>query len=278
MKDLVRVMTGCAESLTDNLGRAAATLARRHSGKPLNRVATRAQDEDARGAVFVGRSRFGFRKTFTSVDVLSVPLKDASGNLVGVAFPSKRRDVEDVTAWARADYPLGNRRFSVGKPVSGTDSETGRPFIHFDTKRAPWDEEEGGRAPAIFFAHFFGGKAQVMVKGKRLSIDPGTFGEILAENKDFVRRVNENRGGSSVALLCRLGSGAEEVAEALWRSGLDTKVHAFKPNVGLRLHHLEGGKTVAETVAAPTNRAERKSLEDSIVSYEPPRPFGNESG
>ncbi len=202
--------------LDNAVGNAARAVAGRltATGTQLRGAAVRLEHADAEGAVPFRRSdtqpaaprlvggdlRSGQFVRFRADDVVSVPLIDSQGKVIGVSFPSRRGDVSSKKRWARAKLRSSDQ---VHYAFWRENPEAKQPKWTFGRRRtAPWADTD----PVYAHAHADSRTFHVSVKtgrwgSKPVQIDGPTYAKLLAANKHLAQALDA-RPGPLVLLSC----------------------------------------------------------------------------
>jgi hypothetical protein len=156
-----------------------------------------------------GANRWGFRRNFTPGDVKSIPLKDSSGKVVGVSFPSKRSDKQTVTQWAGSANRTSDRNYLKYYPKNDPSGKTQTRVP------APWNSP--------FYVHAHANPDQFAVKLKKkhfwetsgmrtITVDGATHGKIVTGNQHFQNASAANSNRDVVYMSCSAGSSSGNAA------------------------------------------------------------------
>jgi hypothetical protein len=232
------------------VGNAARTVAGRltATGAQLRGTAVRLEHADAEGALpfrdpdtqpvsrrMVGADlRSGRFVHFRADDVVSIPLRDSQGNVIGVSFPSRSGDARSKKRWARAKFRSSDH---VHYAFWKEDPEAKKPKWVFGRRRAaPWADTD----PVYAHAHADARTFHVSVKtgrwgSKPVQIDGATYAQLLAGNKHLAQAL-ATRPGPLVLLSCSParpgGSAAASMSGHLHsRTDIDRDVYAATGDV-----------------------------------------------
>ncbi len=131
--------------------------------------------------------RTGMRHEFGHSDVISEPMIDSQGKVIGPIFLSKPGDAQGLSRWARAEQRTSDEYYFEGRQVP--HPQAGQPVWFFDNpKPAPWADRTG-RTPVYSFAHSSPDGVAVNVRTAlgetTVRVDGATYGRILAANDHF---------------------------------------------------------------------------------------------
>ncbi|WP_062992363.1 hypothetical protein [Nocardia anaemiae] len=235
------------------------------TGHRIRGTVSRLEHADAEGARHIGRldSETGARRfvstdgsgrfhRFNAEDVVSVPLKDRNGKVIGVSFPSRRGDVGSKERWARADFRSSDFvHYAFWRKNPGSK----KPEWTFGRRRqAPWADDVSRKNPVYVHAHADSRTFYIKVKTgrwttKTVQVDGRTYGELLADNQHLERAFVGNPDSSIVLLSCSParpgGSAAANLAEHLHTQGglPNTDIYAAKGDVMTQTSLSRGEKS-----------------------------------
>ncbi|WP_157113787.1 hypothetical protein [Nocardia gamkensis] len=240
-------MVGRLDTAVENAARAVAGRLTT-TGAHLRGTAVRLEHADAEGALpfrhsdtqpvarrmVGGDLRSGQFVRFQADDVITVPLTDSRGNVIGVSFPSRRGDVGSKKRWARAKFMSSDH---VHYAFWKEDPAAKKPKWVFGRRRpAPWADTD----PVYAHAHADARTFHVSIKtgrwgSKPVQIDGATYAELLAANKHLAQAL-DTRPGPLVLLSCSParpgGSAAASMSGHLHsRTNIDRDVYAAKGDV-----------------------------------------------
>ncbi|WP_174187211.1 hypothetical protein [Nocardia barduliensis] len=222
------------------------------TGAHLRGTAVRLEHADAEGTVPFAHSdippsarrmvgadlRSGRAIRFQADDVVSIPLTDSRGNVIGVSFPSRKGDAESKKLWARAKLRSSDH---VHYAFWKKDPAAKKPEWVFGQRRtAPWADTD----PVYAHAHADSDTFHISVRtgrwgSKPVQIDGATYAELLAANHHLAQALH-TRPGPLVLLSCSParpgGSAAASMSGHLHsRTTIDRDVYAATGDVMTRL-------------------------------------------
>ncbi|MGK8488416.1 hypothetical protein [Nocardia asiatica] len=226
----------------------------------------------------VGSTSNGELVRFRPRDVLSIPLRDGQGRIIGVAFPSQRGDIRADQAWARVplrESDVAYRRVTVD--AHGTPEWAHRAIP------APWfDRGDVFRNPIYAHAHASSDTFEVKVRAglfrwRTVGVDGATYGYLMAADRNFKRAVRQNPTGQLVMLSCSPGAGSagRTAAEFIHAAGMDFDVHAanrtvargytenMRSGLGVEVETRAGVPDTGDWSTYPAQRRARQSGSDS---------------
>ncbi|PWR11032.1 hypothetical protein DKT68_07080 [Micromonospora acroterricola] len=175
------------------------------------KIANKKRDKDP--TLILGQTDKGRLKTFHASDVQSTPLHDSTGKQVGVLFPSRAGDAENLTDWAKMDANV-----AFGKNVGGKADIAGLKVIRslpgrdatFQNNRylpAPWSNLRSD--PIAVIAHGSPESAAVTLKNGKVVHVPGTqFAKVVHYDDVFTSAAGANPKSSIALISCNFGNPA----------------------------------------------------------------------
>lgn len=194
------------------------------------RQLTRA-DADSTGPLLTGRGDDLAYRQFTPDDVLSIPMRDRSGNILGPIFPSRFGDIGGSLRWARAKNREGDHYYRTTHPKWGWPRRL----------QANWSRDTTDQPPVYAVAHGSGGYAfRIRVRTgpwrwRTVHVDGATYGHILSSNRYFQQAAGTDATAPLVLLSCSAAKGpaARQVATVVHANGFGGDVHAARNQVRL---------------------------------------------
>ncbi|WP_174184217.1 hypothetical protein [Nocardia barduliensis] len=257
----------------------------REFGTRIRQTVDVLENADIRGGRFldtiplVGSASNGEVVRFRPSDVLSIPLRDRQGRVIGVAFPSQRGDIRADQAWASVpvrESDVAYRRVTL--------DARGAPEWAHRALPPPWfDRGDMQRNPVYAHAHAGPDTFEVKVRTglfcwRTVGVDGATYGYLMAADRNFKRAVKQNPTGQLVMLSCSPGAGSagRTAAEFVHAAGIDFDVHAANRTVargytenlrsalGVEVDTRDGGGTdVGDWSTYPAQRRGRPSSNDN---------------
>ncbi|MFC4020555.1 putative T7SS-secreted protein [Micromonospora sp. GCM10011542] len=173
------------------------------------KIANKEREKDK--TLILGQTDKGRLKTFHASDVQSVPLQDKSGKQVGVLFPSRAGDTENLTDWAKMDANVAFGRNVGGKmDISGLKvirSLPGREPTFKDNTflPAPWSNLRSD--PIAVIAHGSPESAAVTLKNGKVVHVPGSqFAKVVHHDEVFRSAATDNPKSSIALISCNFGN------------------------------------------------------------------------
>ncbi|WP_460695853.1 hypothetical protein [Nocardia thraciensis] len=194
---------------------------------------------------------------FSPDDVSSIPVRDPSGGLLGVSFPTKDGDAKIITEWASQGVRTSDHVYlplphdlidgmDRGVPLHTFADKT--PDWAFKPSVTPWskDVKRTGFSPVYVDAHADGSSFGIGVhpggadksESIPVTVDGATYGRVLEANRYFQSALGEKPGSPLVLLSCDTGKpgavSAESLADRLQNeAGIRRDVHAATGVVSL---------------------------------------------
>ncbi|SEG96091.1 hypothetical protein SAMN02982929_06300 [Saccharopolyspora kobensis] len=168
-----------------------------------------------------GKNSWGFKVEFKPDDVVSIPLKDKNGNVIGVSFPTKSSDGPTLSQWSGAPSRTSDasyfKNFQSSKPASPDGKTPAQPATGVNTG-APWKDP--------FYAHAHANPNEFAVEVKKpsffglggdtqtVTVDGATHGKILSSNKYFQDASTANPNRDVVYMSCESASSSGNAAKS----------------------------------------------------------------
>ncbi|WP_328406213.1 hypothetical protein [Nocardia sp. NBC_00403] len=182
--------------------------------------------------------------------MVSIPLLDHNGSIVGVGFPSAPGDRFNMTARTSALTQHGDSQFiHVTRNPDGTENWDRAP-----RHKSPWTR--GTRSPRAIYAiahanpnEFFLTVRTGLVP-RRVAVDGTTYGQIVSASQYFRHSVSVNPRSPILLLSCNSGAGpaARLAADVLHSDGgVLTDIHAPKGVVLMQAKYSKEPLVVATT-------------------------------
>ncbi|KAA8880591.1 hypothetical protein F3087_40435 [Nocardia colli] len=163
--------------------------------------------------------------------VLSMPMVDGEGHVVGVQYPREPKEIVRMARWAAVDDRTSDRTFYLLKPQLAEGAYG--PKVTFDDARpAPWTD------PLYIQAHGSGTLFNVLAGSgnsaefawRMLRLDHVNFARLLGGDQVFRDAARTARSDDVVLLTCATAAGpaARTIADHLHnKTGIDMTVHGF---------------------------------------------------
>ncbi|MQY26012.1 hypothetical protein [Nocardia aurantia] len=220
------------DELSGELAQAVSLRIRETSGE-IRDVATAAVHRDIHGGERISGIDVdtGRRVSVGGRSVLSVPLKDDRGRLIGVQYPREPMEITRMARWVSVRNRTVDHEYYVLRPKP--DPTGFSPMRTYDDPRpAPWTD------PVLVQGHGDGQYFNVLVgsggaanRGWRvLRLDAGEYARVVGSDNVFLRAAEAARSGDALLLHCATASGpaARTVAEHLHTEvGIGLRVHGF---------------------------------------------------
>ncbi|MFK0116467.1 hypothetical protein [Streptomyces sp. NPDC090994] len=262
-------MTEAARAVRRTAGNAAmAKVLHRGGGAPhVQRMPSRERRPVyGRGGPLHAVDSDGNEYRFDHADVRAKALRDASGMLIGISFPTQRGDIEKVTAWAKAPNRTSDREFYTVNH-DGVVHDAG--FSVGEAHPAPWD-----RRPLYVHAHAGIHTFRIPVDtgdGVRvLLVDGETFAKILRHHPGFREASANTPGRHGLLMACSAGhpdaTAALDMAASMHRKGWNRTWHA-PTGFGVRMH--QDGSDTSRYGVTQSWDFQGNEVSPGFVSYVP---------
>ncbi|MEC3920257.1 hypothetical protein [Nocardia sp. CDC160] len=184
-----------------------------------------------------GTDRSGNSVRFNARQVRSIPLRTSDGEVIGVSFPSKADDAEELRQWARMPTRNAAIKYQDVEKIPTDDGDGVKHMWAFGPYVAtPWADRDTIYAHAHGTATSYDVKVTIRTPFRRrstiVSLDGTEYGKLLEANRYFTRAAGATKDKDLVLISCNAGSpdgsALEGTAAHLHESGaLTGSVHGF---------------------------------------------------
>ncbi|MFE7120250.1 hypothetical protein ACFU99_32985 [Streptomyces sp. NPDC057654] len=223
------------------------------------------------GGPLDGLDQAGNYYRFDFQHVRAKALRDVADVLVGISFPTRPGDTDQVTSWAKKPQRTSDLEvYSVN--MQGTPQAP--VFNPGPPSQAPWSNR-----PLYIHAHasneFFSIPVEVAPNAvKAVKVDGRTFSRILRNHPGYREAVRNTPGQDGLLMSCTSGhpmaTAAADMAHDMHSAGSNRTWYA-PTGMGIRMDPVPGRPDASGYGSTQSWDAQGNEIPGGFVSYPPPR-------